>query len=160
MKDAQKILKNIGISDFSFQEACSKLSKISDEAFTKPIIEALRQELEFSKLIGVPSLLTSDLIESLFGKYKATAKPHKLSEINKSVLSLPCFCEEITQKLIDRVFTKITNKEVEKWIKRYIPITLLSRRIRLVKEMKTDQEIIELYPYRKDAESNEVYWAS
>ncbi len=171
LKEAQKILKNIGISDSSYEEACTKLSDVSDNELTRPIIDKLMQELEFSKQIGVPALLTSDLIESLFGKFKTISKPHKLFEINKLVLAIPCLCEEITLDLIERAFSKMTNKETEKWIEKYIPITLFARRIAIVNEMKKnkikkkkkekvkkDQETIELH--QKSTESDEACWAS
>ena len=75
MKEAQKILKNIGISDSSYKEAYEKLSEISDDELARPIIDKLIQVLEFSKQIRIPALLTSDLIESLFGKFKTISKP-------------------------------------------------------------------------------------
>lgn len=128
IKDVQKILKNTGINDFSFKKACSKLSEIDDKDFTTSIISALSDELKYSMKIGVPALITSDLIESLFGKYKTIAKPHRLSEINKTVLSMPVICEDVTQNLINKSFSKTSNKEVSRWVKRNIPSTILSRR--------------------------------
>ncbi len=89
VKDLQKIQKNTGVNEFSYQKACAKLSEMDDEHFVKPVIKALSIELEYSRTIGFPLLLTSDLIESLFGKYKTIIKPHRLSEINRSVPSMP-----------------------------------------------------------------------
>ena len=77
--------------------------------------------------------MTSDLIESLFGKQKAITKPHRLSEINRSVLSLPVVCEEITSELIEKAFSKTSEKEVARWVKRNIPTTLLSRKQKVMK---------------------------
>jgi len=128
LKNTQKILKNTGISEFSYKKACASLSGIDDRRFTDSIIDALHVELVQSNQTGFPALLTSDLIESLFGKYKSIALPHKLSEINKTILSIPCICEEITPKLIDKAFSKTKNRQVDWWVKRNIPPTLLSRR--------------------------------
>jgi len=128
IKDTQKILKNTGINEFSYKKTCLKLSEIDDNDFTDPIINALSAELEYSRQVGFPMLLTSDLIESLFGKHKAITKPHRLSEINRTVLSIPVVCEDITPDLVDKAFSKTTEKEVRKWVKRNIPGTLLSRK--------------------------------
>jgi hypothetical protein len=128
VKDVQKILKNTGITDLSYEKSCMLLSEIDDCDFTTPILSALKIELEYSQKVGVPALLTSDIIESLFGKYKTIAVPHKFSEINSTVLSMPCICEEITLKLIDQTFSRMKYKEVIRWTKRNIPQTLLSRR--------------------------------
>ena len=133
IKDLQKILKNTGINEFSYQKACSKLSEIDDESFTEQILRTLTTELECSKQVGHPLLLTSDLIESLFGKHKTITKPHRLSEISRSVLSIPVVCEEITPELIDKAFSKTSEKEVARWVKRQIPTTLLSRKRKVMK---------------------------
>jgi hypothetical protein len=133
IKDLQRILKNTGINDYSYQKAFAKLSEIEDDCFTEPIRNALDKELSHAQTVGIPLLMTSDLIESLFGKYKAIAKPHRLSEIGKSALSIPVICEEITLKLIDKVFGKTTGNEVDKWVKRNIPTTLLSRKAVVMK---------------------------
>lgn len=138
VKDLQKILKNTGINEFSYRKACAKLSEIKDDKFTEPIEKTLLQELEHARNVGFPLLLTSDLIESLFGKYKTIAKPHRLSEINRTVLTLPVACEEITSNLIDKVFSKTTEKEVSRWVKRNIPTTLLSRKCLVMKDEKKD----------------------
>ena len=159
IKDIQKILKNTGINDLSFKKICSKLSEIDDTEFTDTIIKTLLSELNYSNQIGVPALLTSDLIESMFGKYKTIAKPHRLSEINKSVLSIPCVCEEITQKLVDQVLTKTTNKDVERWIKRNIPTTLLSRKNVVMRAVKENQKVLELKSQQKDGVENLISWA-
>ncbi|MBU2509965.1 hypothetical protein KJ966_01450 [bacterium] len=140
IKDVQKILKNTGINEFSYKRACSKLSSIDNSEFTEPIIKALSAELEYTKQIGFPMLLTSDIIESLFGKHKAITKPHRLSEINKSVLSMPVICEDLTPSLIDKAFSKVTGKEVDRWVKRNIPMTILSRK-KIVMGSETDKSI-------------------
>ena len=136
IKDLQKNLKNTGINEFSYRKACSKLSEIRDDKFTEPIKKALLEELEHARYVGFPLLLTSDLIESLFGKYKTIAKPHRLSEINRTVLTIPVACEEITSSLIDKVFSKTTEKEVSRWVKRNIPQTLLSRKNLVMRDRK------------------------
>jgi hypothetical protein len=133
IKDLQKILKNTGINEFSYQKACSKLSQVDDAKLTEPIKNALTIEFEASRRMGFPLLMTSDLIESLFGKQKAITKPHRLSEINRSVLSLPVVCEEITSELIEKAFSKTSEKEVARWVKRNIPTTLLSRKQKVMK---------------------------
>ena len=43
--------------------------------------------------------MTSDIIESLFGKYKFLAKPNAFSEINRLILLLPVICQDITPEL-------------------------------------------------------------
>jgi hypothetical protein len=128
IKDVQKILKNTGMNEFSYLKACSKLADVEDTNLVEPIINALTTELEFTKQAGFPMLLTSDIIESLFGKHKSIIKPHKLSEISRSILSIPVICEDVTPGLIEKAFNRVMGKDVDQWAKRNIPPTLLSRK--------------------------------
>lgn len=145
IKDVQKILKNTGMNEFSYLKACSKLTAIEDNNLVEPIIKALAVELEYTKQVGLPMLLTSDIIESLFGKHKAITKPHKLSEISRSVLSIPVICEEMTPGLIDKAFKKVMGKDVDRWAKRNIPQTLLSRkRIVMANKNENSSKVFQL----------------
>ncbi len=102
--------------------------------------------------------MTSDLIESLIGKYKRIAKPHKLSEISKTILAIPCLCEELTPKLTDKAFSKLTQKQTDSWISRNIPKTILSRRKVLADLLKKQATVIELKPIQNEVHSNSVIW--
>lgn len=159
IKDIQKILKNTGINMFSYQKVASKLSTINDNTFAKEIINTLKKELDYSENKKTPLLLTSDLIESLIGKYKMIAKPHKLSEISKTILAIPCLCEELTPNLTEKAFSKFTQKQADFWVSRNIPKTILSRRKILSDLLKKKASVIELKPQQNDAYPNTTIWA-
>lgn len=128
LSDIQQIIKTTGLHELSYRKACTQLHRITDPDLKEPLLEYLKTEFEFATHALHPILLTSDAIESLFGKYKFLAKPHCLSEINRMVLSLPCICEHITPELVEDAFAHLTNKEVEQWCRQEISETLLSKR--------------------------------
>jgi len=72
--------------------------------------------------------LTSDIIESLFGKFKYIAKSHSMSEINKLTLALPCICGSITPELIGEIKNDVTTKDLDNWINDEIGQTLMGKR--------------------------------
>jgi len=73
-------------------------------------------------------LLFSDIIESLFGKYKFLAKPNAFSEINRLILLLPVICEDITPELTQSAFKQTQNKEVIEFTKEIGPSILAKRK--------------------------------
>jgi hypothetical protein len=128
LSDIQQFIKTTGLHDVSYQKACTQLQRITDAEVKDPLLEYLKTEFEFATQASHPILLTSDSIESLFGKYKYLAKPHCLSEVNRMILSLPCICRDMSPELVQEAFAHLTNKEVEQWCRQEISETLLSKR--------------------------------
>ncbi len=137
----------------------SKLSVIDDNVLTNEIANTLKKEPDNSISKKVPVILTSNLIESLIGEYKMIVKPHKLSEINKTILSIPCLCEKHTQTQTDKAFSKLTQKQTDFWIKRNIPKTILSRKKEVVDLIRKEASIIELKPKQKKITPGVIVWA-
>ena len=128
LSEIQKIVKTTGLNDMSYKKVCPHVQMITDAELRKPLENYLKTEIEFARQISHPILLTSDVIESLFGKYKYLAKPHSMSEINRMIFALPCSCQEITPELVKDAFSNISNQAVEQRCRQEISDTLLSKR--------------------------------
>src|SRR3990167_978670 len=89
LADIQKLLKQITLNELNYKRASRLIEQIIDTALRIPLLDYLKAEFEIAKNSPYRLLLTSDVIESLFGKYKNIAKIHSLSEINRIILSLP-----------------------------------------------------------------------
>lgn len=124
----QALLKNSPLNELSYRRALKIIEKIEEPIIKEPLLDYLKTEFEFAQKYPGFTLLTSDIIESLFGKYKFIAKPNAMSEINRMTLILPTICETITPGLIQKAFTHITNLQVLKWIQKNIGSTLLTKR--------------------------------
>ncbi len=73
-------------------------------------------------------LATSDIIESLFSKYKSFRRNAPFSEINEMILSLVLSTTQITTDLISSAMENITNQDVIDWIKSNFFPSILSKR--------------------------------
>jgi hypothetical protein len=124
----QKLVKTTGLTDESDEHIRTWLLTLPDASIREPLETYLRTEFAFQTHASQPLLLTSDIIESLFGNYKFLAKPHSLSEINRMIFVLPCFCEDITPDLIHAAFSSLSNTAAEQHYRQEIPETLLSKR--------------------------------
>jgi hypothetical protein len=72
-------------------------------------------------------LSTSDVIESIFGKFKAFAK--EFTDIGKLVLTIPAFLGEITPQNIKQALESIRQQDVNDWIDDSIGQSSFSKRI-------------------------------
>jgi len=124
----QRLIKTQGLTEVSYRHVCTLLIQLTDPAVKDPLEKYLETEFVCATQTTDALLLTSDVIESLFGKYKYLAKPHSLSEINRMIFALPCLCEDITPELVEDAFSTLTQKEFERCCDQEISETLLSKR--------------------------------
>ena len=94
---------------------------------TERILEHV--EMESAKIPdNMAWLASSDIIESVFGKYKSvTAKgPHK--EIGKLVLAIPAFVSDLSVHLIREAMESIRTIDVDNWVDTHLGKSMLARR--------------------------------
>jgi hypothetical protein len=71
---------------------------------------------------------TSDVIESLFGKYKIFAQRRPIKELGASILLIPLSTIEITIDLVTEAMESISCIDVVAWTKSIFGSSMLSRR--------------------------------
>ncbi len=149
----QKELKNVALTEETYKNACDCLHGLKDSNLKEPLKQYLDTEFQFARHQPHRILLTSDIIESLFGKYKYLVKPHSFSEINRMVLTLPTICQEITPDLIQNAFENTKQRELLQWIKEEIGSTLRAKRKKALSKKlihKTDAEKIIPFPVKRN----------
>lgn len=134
----EEILKNRGCTSEDFEILEPLLYDIEDMGLRGDLATFLEEELEFSHDKRISSLITSDIIESLFGKYKELAKNHSMSEINRSILSIPCICSELSIEEIEVALQNTSQKDLDAWSEKKIGETQLARRLGLKRDAKTN----------------------
>jgi len=77
---------------------------------------------------GQTWLASSDIIESVFGKYKCFTTRGPLKEIGKLVLAIPAFIADLTIPLIREAMESVRTVDVEHWVKTHIGASMLARR--------------------------------
>ena len=81
--------------------------------------------LSDSPLVG-----SSDVIESLIGKAKQRLESNGRSELNKSILLIPCMCGDLTQDLVAEALATVRVQDVTSWVSENVGDTLQSKRRR------------------------------
>jgi len=103
-----------------------------------PARAPLRKELNHYLPQYVPSMASSasplvgasDVIEALLGQAKQRLEAKGRSELNKSILLLPCMCGELTHDLVAQALTTVRVQDVTTWVAEEVGETMLSVRRR------------------------------
>ena len=119
----------IKINSIALQETYTEITKYLNE--------------EIRGLKGV-FLGCTDIIESIFGKYKNFSSKSPMKEIGKSILTIPVFTSEINPEIIKEAMEATQAKDVDKWLKDNIGKSLFSKRknfLQLGKEKKNMKKL-------------------
>ncbi|MCP4407289.1 MAG: hypothetical protein GY807_05910 [Gammaproteobacteria bacterium] len=97
--------------------------------FKQEILDYLTAETQsLPKDSDQPFLATSDVIESLFGKYKLHTAKSPLKEIGKWILVIPLATVEITSQLVKTAMESIRTIDVERWAAKVFGRSALAKR--------------------------------
>jgi hypothetical protein len=86
------------------------------------------RQLALATRLGKPLLVTSDIIESLFGRWESIIGYHRSAELTTSVLLLPAICGELTPDLVREALRKVKIEDIDAWKAREIGTTVRSKR--------------------------------
>ena len=83
----------------------------------------------------------SNVIESIFGKYKLFVDRSPLKEMSKMVLTIPLCTAEITGQFIKNAMEKVSIKDVEGWANRVLGKSALSKKRTVLENKLGDTKI-------------------
>ncbi len=88
-----------------------------------------RLHIEYSKCDSEDQtiLCCSEIIESIFGKFKMKTK-QTIGGIYETVLSIVLFCNDITEQLVDEILTSTKMTDVENWFREMAGMSNLAKR--------------------------------
>ncbi len=81
----------------------------------------------------IPLLVSSDIIESLFGKFKYALSRSPSPEINRSALLIPALCAHLERDSIPELLRESSHQELLEWSEQNVPETLRQKRQKLHK---------------------------
>ena len=124
-------MKTQGLSAETIQACQSRLGDLPARSpIRKEVSHYLQQYLPVVESSESPLLGSSDVIESLIGKAKQRLDANGRSELNKSILLIPCMCGELTQDLVAEALTTVRVQDVTTWVSETVGETMQSVRRR------------------------------
>lgn len=125
-----EILKNKGLNKVTYRQ-CFQLSKTlpRNSQVKKRLQDWLKKHFAIQKEVTeLPLLVSSDIIESLFGNFKHIIERSPQADMNRSVLLIPALCGGRNEAVIRQALSVSSQASLEKWDKDNIPATLRSKR--------------------------------
>lgn len=131
--EIQSLLKNKGLNHEVFSKAMQLLDRL-------PIRSKVRKRLfkwlksHYGKWIrlgkkDIPLLVSSDILESLFGKYKTIISRSSIEDMNRMALIIPTLCgKKPNIAELQQVFSKTKHEDIKIWSDHNISHTLRSNR--------------------------------
>ena len=90
---------------------------------------------------GQVGLATSDVIESIFGKYKWFSSNGTFKEIGSMILTIPLCTLKITSDVVKRAMETVQTLDVSAWAKAVFGQSMLSKRKELFKAHRRDTKV-------------------
>lgn len=126
-----KIVKTQGLSVDTIQACQERLGDLPARSpIRKEVSHYLQQYVPLVSSSASPLLGSSDVIESLIGKAKQRLDAHGRSELNKSILLIPCLCGELSQDLVAEALSTVRVEDVTTWVSENVGDTMQSKRRR------------------------------
>lgn len=128
-----KRLKNQGLNQRSYREAKQLLHTLpSNSKVRARLLKWLNRHLAKQSRLGIsqtPIMVSSDIIESLFGKFKHVIERSPIADINRMALLIPTLCGcPIDRASLTAALSATSHMELMVWEKQNIGHTLRKKR--------------------------------
>ena len=127
-----KLLKNEGLTIATYHQVTKLLKKLPKNSKTRKTLRVwLDRHIKIQKEIApYPLPISSDIIESLFGKFKNRLERSPQSDMNRAVLLIPLLCGNLDGDRLSSVLENTQHKELKEWEKENIPDTVRKERMK------------------------------
>ena len=117
--------------DQSTNEQCCKLSEQlpGNSKVKQRLSEWLSRHIEIqSHITSLPLLVSSDIIESLFGNFKHILERSPQADMNRTTLLIPALCGNPDERTISRALGHARHNDLMTWEQENIPYTMRKKR--------------------------------
>ena len=136
ISEVMGILKNKGLDKGSYKQ-CYELSKKlpRKSKVKKRLQDWLKKNIKLQKqLTSLPLLVSSDIIESLFGNFKHIIERSPQADMNRTVLLIPALCGKRNEAVVTQALRQTSQLDLNAWEKKNIPYTMRKKRLEFFKD--------------------------
>jgi hypothetical protein len=130
IKAVEKKLKHNGLSQSSLEESKTILAKLKSkngESFRQ--ILNLKLDLQMNLLPDAGTVLfSSDILESVFGKYKNRVSDNPMASITSLMLIIAAFTCKLDYVSIEKSMENVKIEDIKKWAQENIGVSLFAKR--------------------------------
>lgn len=130
VSQVMEILKNKGLNKVTYKQ-CYELSKElpKNSKVKKRLQDWLQRHINIQEEItSLPLLVSSDIIESLFGNFKHIIARSPQADMNRTALLIPALCGRLDDTVINQALSQASHLDLEQWEETNIPYTVRKKR--------------------------------
>jgi hypothetical protein len=128
-RDVNKILKNEGLNQSTYKQVKSLLTSLSEDSIC--LTKWLNTHLHYQSRLGIgqtPLPVSTDILESLFGKFKIVIQRNPKAEFNRISLIIPCLCGDFNKSLVQEALLKTSHADLMLWEKNNVNTSMAKQR--------------------------------
>lgn len=117
IKEVEKELKNNGLSKLSFEKCKKILEKLESDngkKFKEILISKINQQIQLLPSIDT-ILFSSDILESIFGKYKNRVSENPMASTTCLMLIIAAFTCNLTEENVKQSIENVKIADIKKW---------------------------------------------
>jgi hypothetical protein len=125
------VLKNQGLSQATYEHCLYLSETLPKKAKVKLRLQqwlhrhiAIQQEIT-----NLPLLVSSDIIESLFGNFKHVIARSPQADMNRTALLIPALCGNLDRMTVTQALNQTRHKDLAVWEQANIPYTVRKKRL-------------------------------
>jgi hypothetical protein len=130
IKAVETELKQNGLSKMNFKKCekiLQKLKSKNGKKFKKLLLPKIKQQIELLPNTNT-ILCSSDILESVFGKYKNRVSDNPMASITSSMLMIAAFTCNLKEENVIQSIEKVKQKDIKKWSNENVPMSLFKKR--------------------------------
>lgn len=131
ISQVMEVLKNKGLDKRTYKQ-CFELSRqLPRNSKVKKCLQGwLKKTLIIQKqMADQPLLVSSDIIESLFGNFKHIIERSPQADMNRTVLLIPALCGKLSEITITQALAQSSQADIKAWEAEHIPYTVRKKRV-------------------------------
>lgn len=131
VSEVMELLKNKGLNQATYERCCSLSGSLPEDSNVKKcLLSWLEQHIAIQQQITtLPLLVSSDIIESLFGRFKHIIERSPQADMNRTTLLIPALCANPNPEIIAHLFGRTNHDDLKIWENENIPYTLRKKRL-------------------------------
>ncbi len=125
-----EVLKNKGLDQASYTQCCQLSNEFPRNSKVNKRLQIwLQQHIEIQNQITTfPLLVSSDIIESLFGNFKHIIERSPQADMNRTTLLIPALCGNLDEITITQALNQARQSDLKQWEQENIPYTMRKNR--------------------------------
>lgn len=128
-----KLMKTEGLNQTTYAKAKNILAKLPKKSLVRSRLSNwLKKHISIHHALGIGNqrlLVSSDAIESLFGKFKTIIQRNPNSELNRLLYIIPLLCGNHSHHAIDIALQECSHTQMRHQIEDTIPLTMRQQRV-------------------------------